>query len=438
MRLQLSEPAAPIKSRLRAAVCLLLATGVPAVARAEGSTQFDSSVLLYGERDRADVVEPTVRVTRTRANGQSFSVGLVYDVITGASPTGALPSGQVQTTTSASGTSTTVPAGAIPTTTFEDKRYALDGEVHLPLTSLLASTFAGHYSSEKDYSSLGASTKLSYDLDQRRITVTAGAAFDRDDVFPVGGTPLGLTDGTGATDSEPQPKHIASGLLGVARVVSRRWLLSLTGTRAREDGYLTEPYKVVSTVDATSGETVGQLTESRPDERTRNSVLAGSVTAIGADVLHVSYRYYWDDWSLESHTADLMYRHDLSDHSWIQPHLRWYAQNPASFYTTGLVAGAPLPAFASSDYRLGPLRTMTVGMSFGFSVAASAGEWTIRPEYIRQSLASSHGEEEQEDGPPEPGEDHMLGQSAAAASAPAVELPPLDILSLVVAYSRHF
>jgi hypothetical protein len=75
---------------------------------------------------------------------------------------------------------------------------------------------------------------------------------------------------------------------------------------------------------------VGQLTENRPDARTRNSLLAGSVIAIGADVLHVSYRYYWDDWSLESHTADLMYRHDVSDHSWIQPHLRWYAQNPAS------------------------------------------------------------------------------------------------------------
>jgi hypothetical protein len=131
-----------------------------------------------------------------------------------------------------------------------------------------------------------------------------------------------------------------------------------------------------------------------------------------------------------------MYRHDVSDHSWIQPHVRYYAQNPASFYTTGLAAGAPLPAFASSDYRLGPLHTMTVGMSFGFRVAASAGEWTIRPEYIRQSLAGSHPHED--DGSPEPADDGKLAQTAAAASALSLELPPLDILSLVVAYSRHF
>ena len=427
--MQLNDPA-PIRGRLRAAVCVLLATGLPAAARAEG-TQLDSSVLFYGEQDRADVIEPTVRVTRTRANGLTFAAGLVYDVITGASPTGALPSGQVQTTTSPSGTVSTVAAGAVPTTAFHDRRYAIDGEARLPLTSLLASTLAAHYSTEKDYRSLGASGKLAYDLDQRRITVTVGAGYDDDAVSPVGGTPAGLADVGGPTEGGSQPKRVASGMLGVARVVSRRWLLSLTGTAAREDGYLTEPYKVVSTVDATSGEAVGQLTENRPDHRQRNSVLAGSVTAIGADVLHVSYRYYWDDWSLDSHTLDVMYRHDTSDHSWIQPHVRWYAQNPASFYTTGLVQGEPLPAFASSDYRLGPLRTMTVGMSFGFRVAASSGEWTIRPEYIRQSLAGAHSHE---------GDDGGGGEfeTEAVPSVASIQLPPLDILSLVVAYSRHF
>jgi hypothetical protein len=218
--------------------------------------------------------------------------------------------------------------------------------------------------------------------------------------------------------------------------VSRRWLLTLTGTRARESGYLTEPYKVVSTIDTTAGESVGQLTEKRPDARTRTSLLAGSVVAIGGDVLHLSYRYYWDDWSLDSHTVDLLYRHDTSDHTWIQPHVRYYAQNPASFYTTGLVAGAPLPEFASSDYRLGPLRTITAGMTFGFTVAASAGEWSIRPEYIRQSLKTAHGEGGGEGEPEDNGK--LPHTTAAATGAYTAPLPPLDILSLVVAYSRHF
>ena len=167
----------PIKARIRAAACVLLATGLPATARAQAvaGTQVDGSLLLYGEQNRADVLEPTVRVTRTFATGHSFGFGLVYDVITGASPTGAVPSGQVQTTTSASGTTSTVAAGAVPTTSFNDKRWAIDGEARLPVTRLLASTLAGHVSSEKDYRSIGGSAKLAYDLDQRRITVTVGA-----------------------------------------------------------------------------------------------------------------------------------------------------------------------------------------------------------------------------------------------------------------------
>jgi hypothetical protein len=382
------------------------------------------------------VIEPQARITRLFPDGQTFAATLGLDVITGASPTGAVPSGQVQTTTSASGTVSTVAAGSVPTTMFRDRRWAVDGDARLPLTSLLSTTLSGHYSSEKDYRSLGGGAKLAYDLDHRRITVTVGAGYDDDQVTPVGGTPPGLSD-SDIRDSSPQAKRVQSGLLGVARVMSRRWLLSLTASRAREDGYLTEPYKVVSTIDTTSGEATGQLTEQRPDQRGRNSLLAGSVTAIGDDVLHLSYRYYWDDWSLDSHTIDLMYRHDTGPHTWIQPHVRYYAQNPASFYTTGLIAGAPLPPFASSDYRLGPLRTMTVGATFGFSVAGSGGEWSIRPEYIRQSLAGAPHQEGEGSGEPEE-EDGGARIAASVPSALSLDLPPLDILSIVVAYSRRF
>jgi hypothetical protein len=433
---QLSSPE-PVRGRLRAAVCVLLASGVPAVARADGVTQVDSAILLYGERSRADVVEPTVRVTRTLANGQAFSAQFGYDVITGASPTGAVPSGQVQTTTSASGTQTTVAAGAVPVTEFRDRRYAFDADWRRPLAGTLASTLAGHYSREKDYESVGGSLKLALEADQRLFTITAGVGYDHDGVFPVGGTPLGLTDGSGAKDPARQPKQVVSGLVGIARVISRRWLVSLTGTHAAESGYLTEPYKVVSEIDTTAGEAVGHLTELRPDSRRRNDVLATSVSSFGGDVLHLSYRYYWDDWDLASHTVDFKYRHDVGARTWLQPHLRYYTQSPANFYTTGLVAGAPLPAYATSDYRLGPLRTMTAGATLGFQVAGAPGEWSVRTEYIRQTLAGPHEEGGEE---PHPGDDDArTGPAAqAATSAFALRVPALDILSLVVAYSLRF
>ena len=441
MRLQLTrpEPPSPIRARLRAAACLLLASSLPSAAHAEagGTSSLDTSLLIYGERQRADVLEPTVRFTRLFASGQAFSAQVGYDVITGASPTGAVPSGAIQTTTSASGVTSSVAAGEVPTTTFHDKRLALDMDWRQPLGTVLTSTVGGHFSREKDYQSVGGSAKLALDVMHRQVTITAGAGINRDDVFPVGGTPQGLTDGTGPTDPARQAKNVTDGMIGIARVVSRRWLVSLSGTHTAESGYLTEPYKVVSQIDTTTGESVGQLTESRPDARTRNNVLGTSVYHLGEDVLHLSYRYYWDDWQLNSHTFDVKLRHDFNERTYVQPHVRYYTQTPAWFYTTGLVSVAPLPDFASADYRLGPLRTATLGATVGFHMGSAPGEWTVRGEYMRQSLKSpSQGE-----GGGEGGDDARKGASTSATaptSAFNLQVPPLDIVSVVVGYSIQF
>ena len=406
-------------------------------AESSSSTQLDTSLLLYGERHRADVIEPTVRVTRLFANGQAFSAQLGFDAITGASPTGAVPSGQLQTTTSASGGTKTVAAGEVPLTSFHDQRYALDADWRRPLGTELTSTIAGHFSREKDYQSVGGSAKLALDVLHRQVTITAGAGISRDDVFPAGGTPRSLTDGSGPTDPAWQAKHVTSGLIGVTRVLSRRWLVSLNGTRAAENGYLTEPYKVVSEIDTATGQSVAQLTEGRPSRRTRNDLLGTSAYQLGGNVLHLSYRYYWDDWKLTSHTIDFKVRRDIGERMYWQPHLRYYTQSPAWFYTTGLVEGAPLPDFASSDYRLGPLRTATLGATFGFHLGRAPGEWSVRTEYIRQTVRGPHR------GSPsgEPGDFARKGASSnagAPGSAFALEVPPLDIGSVVIGYSIQF
>ena len=152
-----------LRGRLGAAACLLLASGMPAVAQAESgaTTQFDATALLYGEQNRANVAEPTARITRRFADGQSLSAQFGFDVITGASPSGALPTGETQTTTSASGTVTTIPPGQIPLNSFKDSRYAADLEWQKPFLRSFLSTLGGHVSREKDYQSLGASGKLS-------------------------------------------------------------------------------------------------------------------------------------------------------------------------------------------------------------------------------------------------------------------------------------
>lgn len=370
---------------------MLLASAAPAAAQSSGgSTQFDATALLYGEAHRANVVEPTARITRLFADGQSLSAQLGLDVMTGSSPTGALPRGIVtsepQTTTTPSGNVvTTQPPSPsqIPLNKFKDLRGALDLEWQKPIW-LFTPVIGGHFSREKDYQSTGGNAKLSVDLMRRLTTVTVGGGYNRDGVFPIGGTTPGLSDSTVVPVERTNPKRVATTMAGVSRVLTRRWLVGLDASRTFEKGYLTEPYKLVSVVDPSTGIPQEALTEKRPSTRDRRSLLGSSVYHLANDVLYASYRYYWDDWNVRSHTIDARYRRELGDENYIEPHLRYYAQTAASFYRSGLLLGAPLPDFATSDYRLGNLRTVTVGGTYGFRVPDYPGEWTVRAEYIGQ------------------------------------------------------
>ncbi len=382
----------PVRRRLRAAACMLLASAAPAAAQSSnGSTQFDATGLIYGESHRANVVEPTARITRLFPNGQTLSAQLGLDVITGSSPTGQLPVGVVtqtapQTVTTPSGnvvTNAPPSPSAIPLNKFKDLRGALDLDWQMPIW-LFTPEVGGHFSREKDYQSTGGSGKLSVDLMHRLTTITVGGGYNHDGVFPVGGVTPGLSDSTVVPVKATKPKDVATTMAGVSHILTRRWMVSLDASRTYEKGYLTEPYKLISVVDPATGIPQGVVTEKRPSTRDRRSVLGSSVYHLANDVLYASYRYYWDDWNVRSHTVDLKVRHDLPNDTYLEPHVRYYAQTAASFFRSGLLLGAPLPDFATSDYRLGNLRTITVGGTYGFRFPDSPGEWTVRAEYIGQ------------------------------------------------------
>jgi hypothetical protein len=427
-----------IRTALRAAACLLLASSLPALVHADPAPspgwQLDATGLAYSERQRTSVVEPIGRITRFFQDGQTFSAQLAIDAITGASPTGAMPTGQVQTVTSASGVTSTHAAGQVPTHKFSDLRRATDLEWGRPVGSLFNATTGVHFSREKDYQSLGFNEALSLDLFHRLVTVTVGGGVDRDQVFPVGGTPGPLADSTQTPVGGRNLKRATTGLVGISRVLSRRWLAGINFTRTLENGYLTEPYKVISLMDPVTGNLLGHLTESRPSSRDRRAVLASSVYHLTENILYLEYRYYWDDWGVRSHTADASYRVELPGGQHMLPHVRLYAQTAADFYQPGLDPNAPLPAFASADYRLGPLNGVTFGGTYGFHLPGSPGEWSIRAEYIRQWGRGPGGSGGEGGG----GEGDRAQAAAAAAPTLVQAIPGLDIGSVVIGYSLRF
>jgi hypothetical protein len=101
----------------------------------------------------------------------------------------------------------------------------------------------------------------------------------------------------------------------------------------------------------------------------------------------MSYRYFTDDWDIDSHTIDMRYRYELGGKHFLEPHFRYYTQSAASFYHTSLIDGQTYD-YASADYRLAELTTTTYGIKYGYEISDNS-EFGIRLEQMTQQADPS-------------------------------------------------
>ncbi|HCU64143.1 MAG TPA: hypothetical protein DF774_00125 [Rheinheimera sp.] len=398
-----------ISAALAAATCTLLsANAIAADSSTVNSTdsliegwQFNSALLYYGETDRVKAAEAILSARGDFGDDKFLNLNLVLDSLTGASATGAVAQPDAQTFTRPSGAgSYTTAAGATPLDdTFRDTRVQLDASWEQPLTTNYRGTVGGHFSKEYDYLSLGINGNISRDFNHKNTTVSVGTSFSHDSINPEGGIPSAFTpmlfrsnfaseaayqqafDGSRRTDSDT--KTTAELLFGVTQVINPNWLMQLNYSIAKADGYLSDPFKVLSVVNS-NGITQQNLYEQRPDSRTKQSLYWQNKWHLSGSYLDLSYRYMWDDWSLNSHTADARWRFPVAGNWYIEPHARYYTQDEAEFYQPFLSEGMPLPAFASTDYRIGQMDAYTVGAKVG-TVLEGGHDFAVRLEYYQQN-----------------------------------------------------
>jgi len=99
-----------IAGLLSVATCSLLCTPLQAD---EGEWDVDSAILYYAEdNDRVQAIEPVISAKKDLGDEESVSLKLVIDSLTGSSPTGAVPSTEVQTFIRPSGNGTYTVANA--------------------------------------------------------------------------------------------------------------------------------------------------------------------------------------------------------------------------------------------------------------------------------------------------------------------------------------
>jgi hypothetical protein len=395
-----------ISATLATATCALLGNVItqPVQAQEDPGWDFNTSVLYYGEdADRIQDLSVSVLARRTFYDDRFLTMGLTVDALTGASPNGGIHQAVPQTFTRPSGNGVfTTPANTLVLDdSFRDTRVALSGSWQQPLGRLSQLSVGLSASKEYDYLHLGVNAKLSRDFNQRNTTVSAGLAFSADSIDAVGGTPVPLTSmgdvGDLGNRLGKQDKDIVDIVLGVTQVITRNLVVQANYSFSDSSGYLNDPYKIVSLVDAVSGDVVPRtpapgalgpsheyIFESRPDKRTKHSFYGQAKYYMGGKVLDASYRYMTDDWDIDSHTVDLRYRWPMGDSRYLEPHLRFYTQTDANFYQVGVANGSPLPAYATSDYRLGNFDAITVGMKYGWTTK-NGNEMSARLEFYQQS-----------------------------------------------------
>ncbi len=390
-----------IRGKLALATCTLLqATGQS--AQAADDWEIQSALMIYSESDgRVQAIEPIVSGKKDIGQDEILNIKVVLDSLTGASPNGAHASSDpIQTFTNPSGKqSYTVQKDENPLdSTFLDTRVALSGSWEKPILDDRSRIIYGaNLSKEYDYMSLGASATFMRDYNNRNTTLSYALGVNADSIDPSGGIPTPFANmreaNTGTNrEGSGDSKTITDFMFGVTQVISRKTLMQFNLGLSSTSGYQNDPYKIITVIDPDGTPTTGftdpgdlpYVYENRPDSRSRQTFYWKTVHHLTEDVINLSYRYYTDDWDLQSHTLDFHYRYELSGGAYLQPHIRYYSQSAAEFYTHSLDFGAPLPEYASADYRLGELNTTTLGLKYAMPLAKNS-EFSVRAEVINQS-----------------------------------------------------
>jgi hypothetical protein len=423
-----------VRESITALSASLLAATISAPAKAQdgGSadsfgpgvnyTQFDSALLVYQESgSRVLAVEPAATLTLHGSTGAQLGLEIVFDAVSGATPNGAVPStlsqnfvtpvrivtpgssGGSTTVTGSSGGSTVITLPGTPGSVsygtrtytvapnmlpvdkgFNDRREGVNLSWSQPLAALSDFGFGAGYSTEKDYRAITGNVHVSENLNTDNTTLSLALNAEFDTSSPYGGVPTPFTPMSGDWKKPAGKDKTQLGfVLGLTEVVSRHWLMQLNYSLDTQSGYQNDPYRILSVVDSVTGQPNAYLYENRPNHRLSQSIYWDNRFDFGPSVTDLSFRYFTDDWGINSKTAELSERIDLSRSWYIEPSVRWYQQSSASFFRSYLVQGQALPTFASSDSRLEAFSSLTFGAKLGVNLTGRT-ELYFRGGYYQQ------------------------------------------------------
>jgi hypothetical protein len=308
-------------------VALLCAVGSRTAAQDTTQTTASSALYIRNDSDGTTVVTPRIAVGAPITDQTRVDAVYTVDVWTSAS---------VDIRTSASK----------PVT---EQRDQLDLSFEHAATDL---TYGGsyRYSTEYDYESHGGTLGGSYAFADNNATfaLRAHGYFDQvgragDPAFKKAATTLGLR-------------------ASLTQILTPDWLVQGVYEIGLQRGYLSSPYRYVR-FSPDNNQSIGTCVppvsmcapEENPDSRFRHALGAHTRRALSDEIAFgAGYRFYFDDWSMLSHTVTLEGTWAPSERWLVAAEYRFYTQNNAGHYQPTYPV-MPAPIYFTRDKELSAL-----------------------------------------------------------------------------------
>jgi len=389
-----------LKQKLSLATASLLAADSQAAGNLDDKDALynkwsvDAGYLRYEETGYITVDTYMAMIRGDLSGVDNIKLGIVFDTLSGSTPTGALPGSDAVALTGVSGGGVSTGGGGAGKTQFDDTRLAIDTTWTHEWERLLRSKATAAISVEGDYTAVGGSLAIEQDSKDKTTTYTAAIGVAADKVSRSDeSTPAPLSLVSAGSMLGAGHKNTFEGLIGATHVINQRTVAMANFSYSHSLGYHTDPYKIISIADSNDVELFdGIVYEHRPDDRER-FVLYGKVKHELPESGHhlgLSYRFHTDNWGINSHTIEGDYSFKMKNNDLVEPFARAYHQEAADFYTRTIISDGQqvfndinLPSHASADVRLSEMFSLTAGVKYRHKTSAK-GSVDFRIAYIHR------------------------------------------------------
>ena len=314
--------------------------------------------LQYNESDsRTAVSAPSVMINKDFGTDYTLNANFVADAVSGASET------YYDADSGASAFSRGIGVNASDVTygnvEYEDTRVAGGATLITRFDNRDELTVGLNYSSEHDfYSAEGSLEYMHWLTSSKNNSLSLGVSYQSNRVLVHCGEDGEDTCDADSGASQEMTNDAINAQISYFQNINSESYAKVALFYVGDSGYLSNPYSnVVKNYNGTTADVVG---ENRPDNRTAYGLSLKYANAITDSLsAHIGYRYYTDDWDIDSHTLDTDFYYEVSSDWLVKLGLRYYMQSEANFYSAKKDYFTSADEFASSDIRLGKFNALT-------------------------------------------------------------------------------